>query len=81
MDLLRADLKKWATVLGPKSHLQNPFPVAPMLVFDQMTEQVPGILVRESWNPADHNWFTEFFLNSNMDVQHGDMVGTTLNVL
>ena len=78
VDLLRADLKKWATVLGSKSHLRNPFPVASMLVFEQMAEQVLGILVRESWNPADHSWYTEFFLNGNMDVQHDDVVGTTL---
>lgn len=52
-----------------------------MLVFGWLTEQVPGILVKESWNPASHNWYTEFFLNSNMDVQHDDVVGTTLSVL
>lgn len=28
VDLLRADLKKWATVWGLKSHLQNPFPIS-----------------------------------------------------
>ena len=46
-----------------------------MLVFEQMAEQVLGILVRESWNPADHSWYTEFFLNGNMDVQHDETGG------